>query len=192
MKETQVSKKAASKGYAFALALAVVVIGGVPARAQAAPAKALVKHVLIGTYYHATSGGTTSCATQGCTAIVNVSSVKIPCPGAAGVQCTYEVDIAAQSNMETPGEGLYQFLIDGAPPNGGGTDLKGFWIWGISGPSGPGPMSGSAAYSVNSQVTNTSANQVHSIVVNLACTLGNPGCTVNSGQTSLTVRVLKP
>jgi len=190
MKEKRASKKAVAMGCTFAMALAALIISGVSAGAQSP--KTLVKHVLSGTYYDATSGATTSCNTLGCVATANVSTVSIPCPGATGVKCTYEVNIAAQSNMESPGEGLYQFLIDGAIPNGGGTDANGFWIWGISGPSGPGPMSGSAAYSVNSQVTNTSANQSHSIVVNLGCSMGNPGCTVNSGQTSLTVRVLKP
>jgi hypothetical protein len=203
MKKSQMSRKVMAIGCAFALALAVVIIVGVSAKAQEetqeeAQANTLIKHVLNGTYYNFTSGGHTSCDTSGCVATVNVSTVSIPCPGTTGVKCTYEVSIAAQSNMESPGTGLYQFLVDGAIPNGGGgnggggTDPNGFWTWSISGPMGPGPLSGSAAYTVSSQVTNTGANQSHSIVVNLACDMGNPGCTVNSGQTTLTVRVLKP
>jgi hypothetical protein len=190
MKKTQVSKKAVAVGCTLAVGLAMVVISDVPAATQEPPS--LIKHVLTATYYDATSGANASCNTTGCVATANVATESIPCQGATGVKCTYEVNVAAQSNMVSPGEGLYQFLIDGAIPSGGGTDVNGFWIWGIAGPSGPGSMSGSAAYSVNSQVTNTSSNQLHSIVVNLGCAMGNPGCTVNSSQTSLTVRVLKP
>jgi hypothetical protein len=192
MNKIQVSKKAVAMGCTFALAVALVVVSDVPAATQEIPAPTLIKHVLIATYYDATSGANASCNTTGCVATANVATESIPCPGATGVKCTYEVNVAAQSNMVSPGEGLYQFLIDGTIPSGGGTDVNGFWIWGIAGPSGPGSMSGSAAYSVNSQVTNTNSNQLHSIVVNLGCAMGNPGCTVNSSQTSLTVRVLKP
>jgi hypothetical protein len=177
----------------FALALAVMLIAFVPIRAQESP-KILLKHVLNGTYYDASPSypfAQASCSPSNCQATANMFTESISCPGAAGVKCTYEVAIAAQTGLQS-GEGQYQFLIDGAKPNGGyGTDPNGFWNWGI-GQNGGG-WAGSAAYSVTSQVTNGSANQSHSITVNLGCSAaGNPGCFVNSGPASLTVRVLKP
>jgi len=195
MKKSQVSMKSVAMGCTFALALVVVVINVVPARAQAAP-KTLVKHVLSGTYYDASPSypfAQASCNTSGCQATANMYTESISCPGATGVKCTYEVDIAAQTGLQS-GEGQYQFLIDGVKPNNGyGTDPNGFWNWGI-GQNGGG-WAGSTCYTVTSQVTNSSANQSHSIVVNLGCSdagLGNPGCFVNSGPANLTVRVLKP
>ena len=174
-------------GCTFALALAVMLISGVLVRAQETP-KTLVKHVLNGTYHDTTPGVIASCNTAGCVATSNMYSESIPCPGAAGVSCTYEVNIAAKTGLQS-GRGLYQFLIDGAIPNGGETDNS-FFDWG-QGQNGGG-LTVSSAYSVTSQVKNASANQLHSIVVNLGCDMGNPGCTAASGSSSLTVRVLKP
>ena len=201
MKVTQVSKKAVAMGYTLALALAVMTISGVSASAQAAPAKTPVKHVLSGTYYDASSpGGSASCGTANCTATINAYTENIPCPGAAGVQCTYEVGISAEAYVNANGSdcctaGIYQFLIDGAIPTGGGTN-NGFYNWAQNGSTG----AFTSTYNVTSQVKNTSANQSHSIVVNFGCysEANDLGCSAVSGEAipggflSLTVRVLKP
>ena len=189
METSQVSKKVVAIASTLALALAVVIVAGVPGMAQETPAKTLVKHVLNGTYYDAVGGVIASCSTQGCVATSNMYTESISCPGATGVKCTYEVNVAAFTGLQS-GVGLYQFLIDSAPPSGGGTDQSGFFNWG-QGQNGGG-LSVSSAYSVNSQVTNASANQSHSIVVNLGCDMENPGCTAAMGSSTLTVRVLKP
>lgn len=194
MKKSQVSKKVVAMGCTFTLALAVVISIGVSARAQdetqeEAQANTLVKHVLNGTYYKSGGGPVASCTTMDCMATANMYTESIACPGAVGVKCTYEVNIGASLGI-LGGVGLYQFLVDGAIPNGGGTDQNGFFNWG-QGQNGGG-LAASSAYSVNSQVTNTSANQSHSIVVNLACNQGNSGCTAAAGSSTLTVRVLKP
>ena len=190
MKEKRASKKAVAMGCTFALAIAVAVFGGT----REASATSLIKHVLSGTYYDASPSypfAQASCSPSNCQATANMYTESIPCPGAAGVKCTYEVDIAAQTGLQS-GEGQYQFLIDGVKPNSGyGTDPNGFWNWGIG--QNDGGWAGSAAYTVTSQVQNTSANQSHSIVVNLGCAATiNPGCFVNSGPANLTIRVLKP
>jgi|SRR5580658_3065428 hypothetical protein len=201
MRITQVSKKSVAMGWTFTMALAVAVISGVPARAQVGP-KTLVKHVLSGTYYDASSSGATaSCDTADCVATANMYTESIACPGAVDVKCTYEVNIAALTSVSQNGgsgyEGLYQFLIDGAAPTGGGTDSNGFYAWGE-----PGAPPLTSAFSVTSQVKNASANQLHSIVVNLGCSANNSGgggCDASAGLAidprgfaSLTVRVLKP
>jgi hypothetical protein len=96
------------------------------------------------------------------------------------VKCTYEVNISTEVSGS---EAVAQFLIDSAVPNGGGTDQNGFW----------GGWAWVFAYSVTSQVENASANQPHTIVVNLGCMAGsNDGCSAESLPTSLTIRVLKP
>jgi hypothetical protein len=66
MKKSHVSKNTFAIGRYFALVLAMVIISGVAARSQAAPAMHLVKHVLIGTYYDASSpGASASCGPPG-------------------------------------------------------------------------------------------------------------------------------
>src|ERR1700682_5483793 len=190
MKEKRASKKAVAMGCTFALAIAVAVFGGT----REASATSLIKHVLSGTYYDASPSypfAQASCSPSNCQATANMYTESIPCPGAAGVKCTYEVDIAAQTGLQS-GEGQYQFLIDGVKPNSGyGTDPNGFWNWGIG--QNDGGWAGSAAYTVSSQVQHTSANKSHSIVVTLGCAATiYPGCFVNSGPANLTIRVLKP
>jgi hypothetical protein len=188
MKTIQVPKKTLAMR-AFALALAIVTLNAIPAMAQETPARTLVKHVLNGTYYDAVGGTMASCNTQNCLATSNIYTESISCPGAIGVKCTYEVSIWAFTGLQS-GVGLYQFLVDGGSPNGGGTDQNGFFNWG-QGQNGGG-LSVSSAYSVNSQVTNAGANQSHTIVVNLGCDMGNNGCFAAMGSSTLTVRVLKP
>jgi hypothetical protein len=191
MKTIEVSKKAAAMGFTLALALAVgMAISGIPAMAQEPP-KTLVKHVLQGTYYVNNSpGASASCGTQSCVAIANIYTENIPCPGATGVFCTYEVSIAAQTSLvpyqNGQASGLYQILIDGVGWGGGG---PGYFVWGTFVPVQG--TSSSSAFSATSQVVNTSTNQSHSIVVNIGC-MGGPGCSVKSGVATLTVRVLKP
>lgn len=194
MKTTRLSKHTVILGRAFVMALAGVILSGVSATAQAAP-KVLIKHVLEGTYFDASEYpfAQASCSASDCQATANMYTESIECPGAIGVKCTYEVDIVAQTGLQS-GEGQYQFLIDGLKPNGGnGTDPNGFWNWGIG--QNDGGWAGSTAYTVTSQVENTVANESHSVVVNLGCSaagLSNPGCFVNSGPASLTIRVFKP
>jgi hypothetical protein len=208
MRRDHVSKKAIAMACTFALALALAAIRGVSARTQDNSVKTYSgipsprqedpqvgnllanKHVLNSVFFDSSGGNVASCSTTRCTATALLFTESIACPGPAGTKCTYEVDIATQTNVSPALEyGLYQFLIDGAAPNGGGTDSSGFYPWEFFGATG----SYTSAYNVESEVKNTSTNQSHSIVVNIGCTdLGFGGCIANAGFSSLTVRVLRP
>lgn len=210
MKKVQLSKKAIAIACMFVLALTVVVISTVPARTQdnsgktpagvpsarqggvELPPPALVKHVLNGTFYDGTANISASCSSSNCLATpVPIFSESIICPGAIGAKCTYEVNIAGQTNVSGPGNnGLYQFLVDGAIPTGGGTDSSGLYAWELTGAGG----TYTSAYEVVSSVKNTVANQAHSIDVNITCQdiTFSGSCTAVQGFADLIVRVLKP
>jgi hypothetical protein len=209
MVKAQLSKKVVAMVCMFALALAVVTISGVPARTQdnagkihpgfALPGQggpqgeflSTTGHVLNSTLYDSSNGNTASCSTIGCFVTAPLFTENIACPGPAGTKCTYEVDIAAQTEVSVAGEdGVFQFLIDGASPNGGGIGGDGLFSVEDQGAAGL----YTSAYTVTSQVQNASTNQSHSIVVNIGCidTLGVGGCTGTAGFSDLTVGVLKP
>jgi hypothetical protein len=195
MMKIQLSKKVIAMACMLALALAVVVISGFPARTQGTPQEqfqALTKHVLIASYYNANATSIfASCSGSGCfSGPTPVYLESIPCPGATGVKCTYEVAMAAETTVDPGNAGFYQFLIDGAGPNGGGTEAGGYYPWENQGAGG----TYSSAYTVTSQVQNTSSNQSHSIAVNVACedTSFSGSCSGGVIFTSLTIRVLKP
>jgi hypothetical protein len=212
MKKIQLWKTAIAMACTLALVLAVLVISTVPAKTQERVVKAYAgrpmpnqetpqeqplvvtnKHVGNTTYYASSNGATASCGTAFCIATpANIFTQSIQCPGAIGVKCTFEVDVAGQHSVFPAGEdGLYQFLIDGAIPTGGGTDGSGFYAWEIFGAGGE----YTSAYSVTSQVQNTVASQFHSVVVNIGCQdiEGNAGgCSDTAGFTNLTIRQFKP
>jgi hypothetical protein len=211
MRKVQSSKKAIAIACTFALALAAVAISGVPARTQESPVKtqrgvptprqearqeqslASTKHALSFTNYTAsTLVVTSSCSGAFCRSTPsNIYTVTIGCPGPAGTKCTFEVRIAAATAVSSAGEnGLYQFLIDGSAPTGGGTDGNGFYAWEVFGAGGE----YTSAYSVTSQVRNNVPNEAHFVNVNLACdeNMGRSGCTADITFSSLTIRVLKP
>lgn len=153
---------------------------------------ALANHLLKKTLFDSSSGGTgASCSTAGCISVVNVYTETVACPGAAGTFCTFDIRIENQASVSPAGEdGIYQFLIDGAIPNQGGTDGSGFEAWEIFGAGGQ----YNPAYSVRHQVLNSVSNQSHTITVNNGCAevLGNAGCSGSSGFASLTINIYKP
>jgi hypothetical protein len=86
---------------------------------------------------------------------------------------------------------MYQFLIDGAAPNGGGTDSSGYYPWQSRRPT----FVFGTSYNVHSTVTNTVANQAHSIAVSVSCQeiIGDAsGCIGQVGFSTLVVRVWGP
>jgi hypothetical protein len=209
MRRDHVLKKAIAMACTFTLMLAVAAISGVPARMRGNPVNGYsgiasprqeapqtenpgTKHVLNSVFFDSSGGHSASCSTTGCTAIAPMFTESIGCPGPAGTKCTYEVDIATQTNVSPADEaGLYQFMIDGGVPNGGGTDSNGIYFWQAFGD----PGSYTSAYTVTSQVQNTNTNQLHTIGVNMGCSdvfLNRGGCNGNTGLSSLTVRVHKP
>jgi hypothetical protein len=149
--------------------------------------------VLSYTYFDASASNiTSSCTTAFCLSPpANIYGYFISCPAPAGAKCTFELRIAALTSVSPSGEGgLYQFLIDGSAPNGGGTDSNGFYAWEVFGGKGE----YTSTYNVASQVTNSVSNETHIIRVSLACreNMGASGCTASTGLTSFRLRVLKP
>lgn len=157
------------------------------------------KETLKATYSDSGSPGqNATCGTAGCIAArVTIYSYNLQCPVLAGKTCTYDIEISG--NVETNGAGtflnsgeaaLYQFLVDGAAPNGGGTSSQGFYNWQEIGPS----FVFGTSYEVHSKVTNSVANQLHNVRVNLSCAeiLGGAGCAANSFRQTLTVRIFTP
>jgi len=151
---------------------------GVPAHrvgAGAAASAALSNHALTGTFLDVNpAGASTSCGSAGCVATpATIFSEHIKCLGAAGTKCVFQITMASQNLVNSndppanPGEeGVYQFLVDGAPPNPGPTGVGGFYFWTFG--------QGAAVYAavstaVTASVTNSTANQSHSISVGVSC-----------------------
>jgi hypothetical protein len=205
---------------AFAVFVSRVLIVGCPARAQtgsrgqesgtftqqmggrsAAPSS-LKKHALKGTYFDTSSPGASAfCSSASCSAFAAIYSESIVCPVAAGAKCTYQLTIQSQSQAGSNDgnvgeEGVYQFLVDGVAP--------------IPGPVGPPPCScytwsgasrqfsfaiRGTSYAVTATVKNTTANQAHTIAVNIGCNevQGNAsGCFANSGFANLSIATYAP
>ena len=95
--------------------------------------------------------------------------------------------------MVSPGgqEGLYRFLVDSAAPTGGGTDSGGFFAWAASQSDIPSHSSSDAVFST---VTNTVANQAHSIEADVGCAdiSGSGSCSASTGFSTLVISVYHP
>jgi hypothetical protein len=174
--------------------MAVTGVDAEPARAADRTALAPAAHTLVSTYYDAYNGSkSTSCATAGCTAWVNVATESIPCTGAVGAACTIEVDVAGLTEVGFNGGsfqngnvGNYRFTFDGKYPQA--TGPGGTFPFGIGGPQASG-------FIVTYQVKNTSLNQSHVVVVNIGCMAGNgitSGCNAQISDPSLVYRVMRP
>ena len=141
---------------------------------------------------------TATCGSFHCFAApVTIYSYQLTCPVVAGGSCTYDIQIAGQvkTDLNLNGgsgeEGLYQFLVDGKAPNGGGTDASGFYAWQAGGPT----FVFGTSYNVHSKVKNTVANQKHTVTVKLSCLeiLGdNGGCNAQAGPQTLVVSIWTP
>jgi len=200
-----------TKFVAVALLFGVTVIAsarvresGVPtpfAFEQTAAPSALVKHVLKGTYFDVRStGASASCGTANCSAFAPLFMENIVCPKVAGAACTYEITIQSQnragSNDGTLGEeGVYQFFVDGAAPNPGPVSAScACYAWSGGSQKFSLPIRGTS-YAVTATVTNATANQAHSIAVNIGCNeiQGNAsGCFAGSGFANLSIAVYAP
>jgi hypothetical protein len=177
---------------------------GVPtplASEQTTAPSALVKHVLKGTYFDASSpGASASCGSAKCSAFAPIYLENIVCPGVVGAKCTYQITIQSQnragSNDGTLGEeGVYQFFVDGAAPNPGPVSAScACYAWSGASQKFSLPIRGTS-YAVTATVTNATANQSHSIAVNIGCNEvhGNAsGCFAGSGFANLSVAVYAP
>lgn len=186
-------------GLAFGQGHARADYPGMVARSPQALPPTITKRETLRATYSDTLSSTlfASCGSAGCEATpVNIFTHSLVCPAVAGAHCTYDIQEAGQvesgGNSIFSGEdGLYQFFVDGAIPNGGGTDGNGFYAFQLGGPE----FLFGTSYNVHSTVTNTIANQQHTITVNLSCfdLLGDSaGCFGESGFQTLVVRVWTP
>ena len=199
------------KFVAVALLVGVTVIAGARVResgvltplssGQIAAPSALVKHVLKATYFDASSpGASASCSSANCSAFAPIYLENIVCPKLAGAACTYQITIQSQnragSNDGTLGEeGVYQFFVDGAAPTPGPVSAScACYTWSGASQKFSLPVRGTS-YAVTATVTNTTANQSHSIAVNIGCNeiQGNAsGCFAGSGFANLSIAVYAP
>jgi hypothetical protein len=175
---------------------------GIPTRQTGEQAPALLtKHVLKGTYFDTFSSvASASCSSVGCSAYAPIFSESIVCPTTAGGKCTYQVTIQSQnnagSNDNTVGEeGVYQFLVDGVAPTPGpvGSSCS-CYTWSGASRNFSFAIRGTS-YAVTATVTNTTANQVHSIAVNIGCSEiqgKTSGCFANTGFANLGVATYTP
>jgi hypothetical protein len=102
----------------------------------------------------------------------------------------------AGSNDNTVGEeGVYQFLVDGVAPTPGpvGSSCS-CYTWSGASRNFSFAIRGTS-YAVTATVTNTTANQVHSIAVNIGCSEiqgKTSGCFANTGFANLGVATYTP
>jgi len=202
----------------FVVALAVTLISGAPARAQATHqpgtpgvlnpnVQPLTKHSgsdakplrLWGTFFDANSfPGTAGCQSVACEEFEQIFAEQVVCPVEKGDSCTFQITIESQNrtaaNDFLPGEdGLYQFNVDGAAPSPGPVDTLGgcnCYSWSLHQPNS-GAFIGTS-YGVTATVTNTTNRQKHSVEVGIGCaeTQGDTsGCYAGTGSANLQVAV---
>jgi hypothetical protein len=116
------------------------------------------------------------------------------CPAKAGATCTYYVHLETQVRVSYQDTGLFRFLVDGQTPDPGPTDSNGFFEWLDNDPDSPIRTWEARSYAVVATVTNTQANQSHTIDVQIGCqdSDGNGTCSVTSGLSNLEVNVYTP
>ena len=150
---------------------------GSPARraVAGAAAPAISNHTLTGTFFDVNAAGATAaCGSAFCSATpVNLFLEHIKCPGAIGTKCVFQITISSQNQVgsnDLPAnpseEGLYQFLVDGKPPSPGPTLVGGFYLWTLLQAAS---SISAVSTAVTGSVTNSAANQVHSISVGISC-----------------------
>lgn len=181
----------------FAVSAGYTYVRAQDLNAPAPTAKALVAHALKASYFDAAALGTVaSCGALNCSASVTMFNESIKCPAVAGNTCTFQIAIA--SGVQVAGnssglgeEGVYQFLVDGAPPSSG--TGSGFYEWSINEPNS-GALFGTSS-AVAGKVKNTVSGQAHTVTVNLGCfELGrdSQGCVAVANFPSLHIAVFTP
>jgi len=213
------------RSYSRLLALSLAVVSGIviawgPAGAQGAAreretgtltftpqlngrpgASTPINHALKGTIFDASSpGASASCSSAGCSAYAQMYLESVVCPRTAGSTCTYQITIQSQNHAGSNDgklgeEGLYQFLVDGVAPTPGPVASScACYTWSGASRLFSLPIRGTS-YAVTATVTNNSANQAHSIAVNIGCseTHGNiSGCFAGSGFANLSIATYTP
>ena len=137
-----------------------------------------------------------SCGVVNCTAVPQpiFPTLNMVCPVAKGKTCTYYIHLESQDHFLSPLDaGLFQFLVDGVPPNPGPT-FGGFFTWDNNDPTSPMAVPQSHSYAVVAKIKNKRANQPHAIQVSVSCTDtdGSGSCTAETLLSNLEVNVYTP
>jgi hypothetical protein len=165
-------------------ALAITLVAALSASAQSGTVN-LTNRTLQRTTFQAGSGAPLQpiCSTQRCGAKVIAFTRPIGCPVSAGKTCTFYLHLESQIAV-TPWDLAYlRFLVDGATPVPRQTDPDGYVFIVSSDPNSGAFVARS--YAVIAKVKNTTANQLHSIEVDIGCDdLTDDGCfAVMDGRT---------
>jgi hypothetical protein len=119
------------------------------------------------------------------------SVATIKCPAAAGGTCTYYVHLETQASVSALDSGVFQFLVDGAAPSPGPTDIFGFFTWDAADPNSA--IMKARSYAVVAQASNSFSNQGHTIEVQFGCIdATGDGCSASIGFASLSIGLYTP
>jgi hypothetical protein len=139
----------------------------------------------------------TGCGAVNCTAPPQqiFPALNVVCPVLKGKTCTFYIHLESQDTFLSPLDaGLFQFLVDAAPPVPGPTFGAGFFAFNNADPTSAvaGPQSHS--YAVTARVKNAVDNQPHLIQVSVSCTDtdGSGACNVTTWLSNLEVNVYTP
>jgi hypothetical protein len=137
------------------------------------------------------------CSVANCTAVPQpiFPVLRAVCPALAGKTCTYYIHLESQDHFLSPLDaGLFQFLVDGAPPNPGPTFGPGFFTWNNNDPTSPTAVPQSHSYAVTARVKNKVDNQPHAIRVSVSCidTNASGACTAATLLSNLEVNIYTP
>lgn len=139
---------------------------------------------------------TTGCSVLNCLAPPALIFPVLPalCPVPANQTCTFYIHLESQAALSANDRGLFQFLVDAAPPVPGPTDPGGFFSWDNNDPDSAMAQPFAHSYAVTAVVKNAVPNQVHPITVSVSCvdSNGSGACRVNSGLSNLEVNIYTP
>jgi hypothetical protein len=181
--------------------LAVAALAVTFALSSVPQANAAVSHILKATAFETAVNVNANCNVLNCVspAVPMFAPLNYKCAGAIGVTCTFYIHLETDDALSNGDMGIFQFLVGGVPPLPGPTFPGpvlpgGDFIWDNADPASAIAVPHSHSYAVTATVTNTIANEVWPIVVNLACqSNADPaGCTATTFLANLEVGAYTP
>jgi hypothetical protein len=128
--------------------------------------------------------------------------IHVTCPAATGKTCTLGISLDAKTQVSIQDgnsgeEGIYQFLMDGAPPVPGPTDEQGFYIFTIYAAAFDNyPQQTRLSYpaSLVGAVKNSGSSKDHVVKVSVSCVdvLKQGGCEVDAHWSTMRIDVFEP
>jgi hypothetical protein len=155
-----------------------------------------IKNVtLVSTTFRTNVGPVTvTCSSSSCENLgvfLTPSLLNIICAQPAGATCTFYVHLETQAAVTANDSGIFQFLVDGAAPRPGPTDIHGFFVWDTADPNST--VMQARSYAVVAHVTNSKDNQAHGIEAEFGCIdLNGDGCSATMGPASMSIGLFAP